>query len=273
MIMGAWDIYEDRLSAHGRTKRDASYIREVRFINNRLPENLSYTTVDIYPGKYSYNIDSAETGSHCLSQNVAIINSDNLNEKTIISMPEEDITLGSLVFWMDNYWLVTERDANTTIYTKAKLLQCNHLLKWIVGDQTIIEQWCVVEDGTKYLTGELEDRNFIVTRGDSRISVQIAKNAYTDALDRECRFLIDDDDSPHKLAYQLTKPLKKGLVYNGDGTYKFVLQEVTATEFDNHELGIADYYHHFPKVVDDKISAIQDGEQPPGRLNGKKVWI
>lgn len=144
------------------------------------------------------------------------------------------------------------------------------------------------------LTGELEDRNFIVTRGDSRISVQIAKNAYTDALDRENRFLIDDDDSPHKLSYQLTKPLKKGLVYNGDGTYKFVLQEVTATEFDNHELGIADYYHHFPKVVDDKISAIlkvsqgtivvsdstlilgitaENGEEPPGRLNGKKVWI
>lgn len=68
---------------------------------------------------------------------------------------------------MDNYWLVTERDPNITLYTKAKLLQCNHLLKWINSDDKIITQWCVVEDGTKYLTGEYEDKNFVVTRGDT----------------------------------------------------------------------------------------------------------
>lgn len=35
--------------------------------------------------------------------------------------------------------------------------------------------------------------------------------------------------------------------YGEDGCFKFVLQEVTATVNDNFDLGIADYYKHFPK--------------------------
>ena len=60
------------------------------------------------------------------------------------------------------------------------------------------------------LTGEYEDRNFIVTRGDSRIAMTIAKNKYTTKFNRENRFLIDDPDADFKLAYILSKPLKVG---------------------------------------------------------------
>lgn len=128
-----WDTYLVRRDIRGRTKREAAINREQRYIINRLPDNPSYQHVII---------DSVE-------RDVAIINSDNLNEKTIISLPGEDIRHGGTVFWMNNYWLVVERDANTTMYTKGKLLQCNHLLKWIDADGVIREQWCFVEDGTK----------------------------------------------------------------------------------------------------------------------------
>ena len=67
-------------------------------------------------------------------------------------MPGEDFRLGVIVEWMDNHWLIVEKDANNEIYTKVKLLQCNYLLKWIeVTDDKpkIIEQWCVIDDGTK----------------------------------------------------------------------------------------------------------------------------
>ena len=267
--MGVWNTYRNRLSVHGDTKRNASYIREVRNITNKLPDNLSYQPVEIYPADYCYNIESESSMAHRITQNVAILNSDNLNEKTMCSLPGEDIAIGSLICWMDNHWLVAERDVNTTLYTKVKLLQCNHLLKWITSEHEIIEQWCVVEDGTKYLTGELENRDYVVTRGDTRISVQVSKNKLTCKLNRESRFLIDDDDSPHKLAYLLTKPLKRGLTYNGEGTYKFVLQEVTATEYDNHDLGIADYYIHFPKDDGDDSSSDSDAD----KSEGKGSWL
>ena len=131
--MSIWDAYQERIDAHGGTKRGAALQQEIRRIKNRLPENLSYHTV---------TVDD-------MGQEVAVINSDNLNEKSIISMPGEDLVNGGLVHWMDNYWLITERDANVTVYTKCKMIQCNHLLKWVSEDGVIHEQWCIVEDGTK----------------------------------------------------------------------------------------------------------------------------
>lgn len=114
------------------------------------------------------------------------------------------------------------------------------------------------------LTGELEDRSFAVTRGDSRIAMTITRNRYTVNFDRENRFLIDDPDTKHKLSYLLTKPLKLGAAYNGKGVYKFVLQEVTATEYDNHELGIADYY---------KDTTINPAAERIDEKTGKRVWL
>lgn len=102
----------------------------------------------------------------------------------------------------------------------------------------------------------------------------IAKNEKTVLFDRECRFLIDDVDSPHKLAYLLTKPLKLGLEYNNEGCFKFVLQEVSATVDDNHELRIADYYKHFPREEQD-FTHQRDIIDPTKKSEstGKEIWL
>lgn len=149
--MSAWDEYESRIDVRGGNKRNAFKRREIHNILSHLPDNMSYTDV---------TIDG-------IPQTVAIINSDNLDEKTILSLPGEDIKHGGLVEWMDNRWLVVEKDANRTLYTHAKLQQCNYLLKWVSEDLVIHEQWCYVEDGTKYLTGELEDSNRVRLRRDA----------------------------------------------------------------------------------------------------------
>ena len=263
--MSVWDVYQSRTETRGITKRATQLKREIRTIDNHLPDSLSYQSVTIYKADFGFNINSDYAKANVISQNVTIINSDNLNEKTIISLPEDDIEHGSLVFWMDNYWLVTERDANTTVYTRAKMIQCNHLLKWVSKDDEIIEQWCIVEDGTKYLTGEYEDRNFIVTRGDSRIYLTIARNKETVRLDRNNRFIIDDTESENPLAYTLSKPLKLGGAYNNMGVFKFVLQEVVTTEDDNLDYRIADYYKHF---VESSTAPISDSDS-----SGKKEWL
>lgn len=279
--MSLWDAYENRVGVSGTTKKDAVSFRARRVLSEKLSNSLSYNELTIYGADHGYNIDSSnfartycENTNHGVSRRVAVINSDNLNEKHIFSLPDEDIENGSLVSWMDNYWLVTERDANTTLYTRAKMVQCNYLLRWVSDDHRIIEQWCIVEDGTKYLTGEYEDRNFVITRGDSRIAVTMARNELTAKFDRERRFLIDDPDSKVKLAYQLTKPFKLGWTYNNQGSYKFVLQEVSSTDNDNQELAIADYYKFFPREIrasrgnGDVIDTENTSE-----TTGKKVWL
>lgn len=257
--MSSWDLYQKRLNVRGTTKRDELYKREIRYLRNKIPENLSYKTLDVYGQDSTYNI----TEQTATQQEIAVIDSDNLEEKYLYSMPEEDIENGAIVYWHDCYWVVTERDANEDVYVRAKMVQCNFLLKWL-DHGSIMEQWCRIEDGTKYLVGELEDRQFVTTRGDSRISMTITRNKYTVNFNRENRFLIDDPDTKHKLSYQLTKPLKLGMAYNGKGVYKFVLQEVTATEYDNHELGIADYY---------KDTAIDISDERIDEKTGKRVWL
>lgn len=88
---------------------------------------------------------------------------------------------------------------------------------------------------------------------------------------------MDDPESPQPLAYILSKPFKLTGVYNNTGVYKFVLQEVTTTDYDNFELGIADYYRHFPKpegtIEVPEGTTIIDPDEVKDEETGKDVWL
>lgn len=118
-----------------------------------------------------------------------------------------------------------------------------------------------------------EDKDFFVTRGDSRIAMTIARNPDTVKFARNCRFLIDDPESSEMNAYLLTKPLKVGKTYNGHGIYSFVLQEVVSTDNDNFELGIANYYLHFPKEDTSDKDVVDDTNDSSTSDTGKKRWL
>lgn len=251
--MGVWDVYNSRITAKGGTKRGATLQREKGFLTRHTKDSLSYQEC-IVDGEQRF---------------VSIINSDNLDEKTIIALPDEDLRHGALVEWMDNKWLITERDANTTVYTKCKMKQCNHFLQWIDTTGKVCGQWAIVSDGTKYLTGEFEDRDFIVSRGDTRLSVTISRTEDALNLDRTTRFLIDDTECHEHLAYVLTKPLRMGSVYNGNGVFAFVMQEVETTDDDNFDLLIADYYKYHPRPDTGNENIVGGSDTSSGR----KVWI
>lgn len=249
-----WDLYKSRLNAKGSTIREAQLQKTSLNIGRKLKNSLSYYTVAI---------DGEE-------RQLAIINSDNLVQKTICSLPGEDILGGSLVKWKDDFWLVTSRDPNNEIYTKATMEQCNYLLKWVSEDGVILERWVIISDGTKYQAGETSGTGVAgVTLGDTKVSLTIGRDAQTLKLNRSNRFLIDDYDSDNVRAYRLTKPFKLGGVYNGHGAMTFVLTEENTENDDNQELHIADYYKHFPR--DDAEDA---GKQSTTTKDqGKKVWL
>lgn len=255
--MNVWDTYSARINASGSTQRQALLNREKHMLEDKTKNSLSYQSV---------TIDG-------VAKNVSIINSDNLNEKTILSLPNETFDSGGIVYWEDNYWLITERDAEDEIYTKAKMVQCNHKLKWVDDTNAIREQWCIVEDGTKYMTGDYEDRDFVVTRGDSRIAMTISRNAYTKKFTRESRFIICDEESDNKLAYALTKPLMVGGIYNGKGVYSFLLSETMTTGDDNLSLCIADYYKHFSKDSEADGDDDSSNSGVSKETAGKRSWL
>lgn len=131
--MGVWDAYGARLNSQGRTLREDRLNRERSYIEGKWRDSLSY---------HAAEIDG-------VNRELVIVNSDNLNEKTVFSTRNDDFDLGSMIHWMDNWWIVTEVDPNTEIYMRGKLVQCNYLLRYIAYDGSIQEQWTVIEDGTK----------------------------------------------------------------------------------------------------------------------------
>lgn len=255
--MGLWDTYQSRINAQGSDRRGAALLREQRRLRVKMPTNLSYHSV-LVDGK---------------QQGVAILESDHLNQKTICSLPGEDLPHGGIVEWMGQHWLITEMDANNEVYAKGFMEQCNYLLRWISDRGYIVERWSIVEDGTKYLTGEFGDNNFVITRGDSRISLALPRDSETIRLNRDDRFLIDDYDSPNVLAYRLTKPFKMGWSFAGEGALRFVLQECSVEETDNLDLHIANYYNYFPRKSETVSPSDGSTQTPPKDENGKRVWI
>ena len=72
------------------------------------------------------------------------------------------------------------------------------------------------------------------------------------------------------MAYVLTKPFRLYNSFNGKGVYRFILQEVSTTDNDNHELGIADYYKYYSK--NEEKENIHNS-QSPSKKSRKKVWL
>ena len=202
--------------------------------------------------------------------------------KKIIALPGDHLKHGGIVDFADNKWLITELDANNEIYERGIMRQCNHILRWIGKDGTLHEKWCIVEDGTKYLIGEKEKE--MMTIGDGRIALTIGKDDETTELCRGLRFLIDDEDSEFVTAYQITKSNKLYNVYNGDGVFRFILNEVQLQSGDNKELRIADYDNWKPTTpmpgdhIDSEATiaeivsaATTEAATPPD--DNKKGWL
>lgn len=131
--MSVWDRYSSRVQVHGKTQRGAALRQDRRWLNSYMAAS---------PSSHRVVIDSKETEA-------VILDSDNLNIKTICMYPGEPLKNGSLVLWNDQSWLVTELDANNELYFRGIMQQCNYLLRWINAERKIIERWSIVEDGTK----------------------------------------------------------------------------------------------------------------------------
>lgn len=274
-----WDTYEARLGVpsvpSGDAVRDTRVMRAQDRTSRWITESVSFHDIQITSGDGSVIEES---------RHISIRNTPEYDTKRIYSMPNETLPHGSLVFWDDNYWLITEVDRYDDIYMRGKMRQCNQLLKWINDDGELICRWGVVEDGTKYIVGE-KTRD-LMSIGDARVALTIGKDSETQKLRRGRRFLLDDVDAEEVLAYQITKPNRLFKVYNNAGAYRFVLSEVNSTDDDNKELRIADYYNWHPRykkpvsdvvvdktteeIIEDNLDEYEDKEMTVRR---KGVWL
>lgn len=245
--MSAWELYTARMNLKGATKRESSRNKILSFINRKLPDSLSFEQV---------TINGAE-------QSIAIIDTGKAFIKKIHCLPGESFPCGATALWSETHWLITEVDAHDELYMSGTMHRCNYVLRWFNAGGEIISRHCMIEDGTKYLIGEKEER--MISVGDARVALTIGKDSETVRLNRGRRFLIDDPDSGEPLAFELTKPHRLFGVYDGHGVYKYLLTETNTTDDDNFPLMIADYYKYRP---DERPKAPSNTGRPP-----KEGWL
>lgn len=267
--MGGWDEYAERMGVTGDTKRDMWVARTKQSVLRRMVDSPSYRLVSI----------------NSIEQYVSITHRVNSMEKRICSRPGETLKHGGLVEFDGSKWLITDIDADSVIYSRGLMRRCNHILRWISKEGKLREKWCIVEDGTKYLIGEATARyDSIMTIGDARIAVTVGRDDETIELDRGLRFLIDDADAEHPQAYQITKSNRFFNAYDGEGVFRFILNEVTRTENDNIKERIADYTSWMPERALDSdhkdseytvaqiVSAAQEAASVPPS-DEKENWL
>lgn len=222
-----WDSYYNRVETEeDAVAKRASYLaRTIENIGSKEKYSLSYKSV---------KVDGQD-------RHLVIVSSVATDTKTFMCPPGETLRCGSLIDYADYKWLVTELDAESEVYQKGTIRQCNYVLKWKNEAGEIVERDCIVDDGTKYLTGEQQRE--LMSYGDSRLQLIIAKDSETVKLHRGSRFLIDDIGTKKPLAYALTKPNRISMQYKGYGVYRHMLTEDQFNPTaDNAELMIADYY-------------------------------
>lgn len=244
-----WDLYKERLTHDGFTKRERTLAKLKGRLKELLPNSLNYHKVLI----------------NGVEQYIAIIAQKELSEKSVCSLPDETLEHGGIVDWENNKWIITEIDANRQDYTRGTMLQCNYLLRWRNFDGKIIEKWSIVEDGTKYLIGEKAEESIAV--GDARFAVTVPSDLDTFQLHRGNRFLIEADGAEVNTAYEITKINRMFNYFDGKGICRLILRECNLTPNDNLELRVADYYEPAANTDTDfhydKIDYNDD----------KKVWI
>lgn len=222
--MSVWDTYEARISARGGSKRAAMRNITIARMTEMMPETLSYKNV---------LIDD-------VAQDVSIIDTTEFNEKKIFSMPGEKLVHGGLVDWENSKWLITELNAHDELYQSGIIVRCNQLLRWKDDLGFLKEQWCIVEDGTKYLVGEKTEDMMAI--GDARMALTIAKNDDTVKFKVGTRFILGDPDAEEPTAYEITKTNTLYNVFNGRGVYRFILNQVVITHNDDIDGQVADAY-------------------------------
>ncbi len=277
--MGMWSTYEARLGVPGDPTGDA--VRDTRLYRAQdrmrrwVTESLSYYTVQVAYGDGEIIEPQRQ---------LAVRDTPDYDIKKIFSMPNETLPHGRLIWWADNFWLITEIDVHNEYISEGMMRQCNYLVKWINDIGELVQRWAIVEDGTKYLIGEKNTQMMAI--GDARVALTIGKDEETQHLKRGRRFLLDDLDSEEVLAYQITKPNRLYRVYNGAGAYRFILNEVQSVDADNKELRIADYYNWHPAykkpesdiVTDDSYgdiidNAVYNHEHKEENIEEKGVWL
>lgn len=218
--------YRKMLSLDGPTQRDRIIKKSIHDQNKLGPISPSFkdVTIDDIPRKLN------------------IISSTVMNQKIIHTLPGEDFTIGSIVYWSKSHWLITERDAEDEITVRGRIQICQKQITW-QDDNTyeIRSLWATVEK--PYYSNLEENKTLGYSTREFRI--QMPFDEYSANLNIGKRLMLEIVNGVPK-TYRITSidQMTSRIDYNGEqvGFLSFnVEQDLYNPETDNAEKMICNY--------------------------------
>ena len=193
-----------------------------------------------------YNDTTFQEGfeTEAIIQNVTTDNINNDDTRQILCRIGT-LKAGQFVEYKNRRWLITTLPDDNKIYEKAIMEYCNHYLQWVNENGEIIGRYCIVNDGTKYSTGETDAGNMLIL-GDTRINVRIPRDEESLSMEKTTRFLISNN-TKRPTAYRISKYDDVSDYFVTSGVINLIcVEDLFIKDRDNAELMVADYYGKAP---------------------------
>lgn len=107
-----------------------------------------------------------------------------------ILVPIGTCKAGMYVKYKNRYWLIVGLVDDNTMYEKAVLAICNHLLTWVNGDGKVIQRWVSAASASQYNNGETGTRYYYF-RSD-QLLISMPNDDESMLLGTGQRFIIDN---------------------------------------------------------------------------------
>jgi len=116
-----------------------------------------------------------------INRDVQIV-SDKKDNKNILSLPNETFSVGEIVTWNNNKFLITDVDEDQKVQTNGKITLCNNTIS-LYKNNILYQIPIVVESGVRLYMLGTEDNKYIETPS-TTIVVRVSNNEITQLIKR-----------------------------------------------------------------------------------------
>lgn len=167
-------------------------------------------------------------------------------KKILFSDRTHTVYMGSLFYFDDNWWVVTNITKNKTLVASVTIRRCNNVLKWADEKGNVYEEYCVIDYSINNPMDRRSSGDIIIPS--SFISIYTQLNSDTRKIKVGQRFLFGNTD--HWTSFKVYGGGIQNFLnrQTSDNDSARLLQLFVVTGFVNEDvdditLGIADYYN------------------------------
>ena len=222
-MQNVFDVYKQIATSNGLNEREQTLNELKDSYEDYLSHTLTASKFTIGLNVYDVSIQDVN------DQN----NKDLRDDKFMICSMSTPIVVGDIGIWdkyNEHYIVVSDEKKTVESNKRFKIYPCNYLLKWVdIKGKSDRESYCVVEDATMYTDGIKEET--IIKYQDQMIKIAIPSSAEVNKFKEDDRLFVDGKFYVITSANRLTK-----------GITRLTAVSTLRSEYDNEELGIADYF-------------------------------